>query len=213
MTLSLSPRFDLFKFKLPKDFLADQVTEKYQIILNETPGVITKPIDYLNESIQGISFPGMTDLLVVQQQPGGSNPIRRVNSPGLGRINREPIHDINYQSTINPLENIDKEFRVSFRLNQGLFNYFMIYETIFYRACKQTRMPCDKVFTVDLLGETGEVVSHILYKDVYIDGIDGLDFTFSKIDREASTFDVKFRFNNIDFEFVENLIEDYDENA
>ena len=57
MTLSLSPRFDLFKFKLPKDFLADQVTEKYQIILNETPGVITKPIDYLNESIQGISFP------------------------------------------------------------------------------------------------------------------------------------------------------------
>ena len=40
------------------------------------------------------------------------------------------------QESSNPLSRINKEFKVTFRLNQGLYNYFMMYETIFYKYLK-----------------------------------------------------------------------------
>ena len=39
--LSLSPRYDLFRFSLPKDFLPDTVIEKYSNIINKNAAVIT----------------------------------------------------------------------------------------------------------------------------------------------------------------------------
>ena len=36
-----------------------------------------------------------------------------------------------------------------------------------------------------------------------MDGIEGLQFNFNKIERDAGTFDVTFKFTNIDFEFVD----------
>ena len=54
-----------------------------------------------------------------------------------------------------------------------------------------------------LMDETGKICGRIKFFDVYIDGIDGLEFDYSKLDRENNSFDVTFKFNNIDFEFVE----------
>lgn len=196
--LSLSPRYDLFKFSFPKDFLPKEVEEKYQKLLNKNQAVITTPIDYLNESIQGINFPGISDILV-QQQQHSSNDIKR----GLGKINVEPKTDITYQTTSNPLDKITKEFKVTFRFNQGLYNYFMLYETIFHQVCKPIERGHIPVLYIELLGESGAITSRILFKDVLIDGIDGLEFNFSKVERETGTFDVTFKFNNIDYEFID----------
>lgn len=196
--LSLSPRYDLFKFSFPKDFLPKEVEEKYQKLLNKNQAVITTPIDYLNESIQGINFPGISDILV-QQQQHSSNDIKR----GLGKINVEPKTDITYQTTSNPLDKITKEFKVTFRFNQGLYNYFMLYETIFHQICKPIDRGHIPVLYIELLGESGVITSRILFKDVLIDGIDGLEFNFNKTERDSGTFDVIFKFNNIDFEFID----------
>lgn len=195
--LSLSPRYDLFRFSFPKDFLPNEVEEKYQKLLSKNQAVITTPIDYLNESIQGINFPGISDILV-QQQQHSSNEIGRK----LGRLNIEPKTDITYQTPSNPLDKINKEFKVTFRYNQGLYNYFMMYETIFHQICKPINRGHEPVLFIELLSETGVVSSRIIFKDVLIDGIDGLEFNYNKVDREAGTFDVTFKFNNIDFEFV-----------
>lgn len=196
--LSLSPRYDLFKFSFPKDFLPKEVEEKYQKMLNKNQAVITTPIDYLNESIQGINFPGISDILI-QQQQHSSNDIKR----GLGKINVEPKTDITYQTTSNPLDKITKEFKVTFRFNQGLYNYFMLYETIFHQVCKPIERGHIPVLYIELLGESGVITSRILFKDVLIDGIDGLEFNFNKTERDSGTFDVTFKFNNIDFEFID----------
>ena len=196
--LSLSPRYDLFRFSFPKDFLPEEIEAKYQKLLNKNQAVLTTPIDYLNESIQGINFPGISDILI-QQQQHSSNDIKR----GLGKINVEPKTDITYQSTTNPLDKINKEFKVTFRYNQGLYNYFMMYETIFHQICKPIDSGHQPVLYIELLSETGTITSRIIFKDVLIDGIDGLEFNFNKIEREAGTFDVTFKFNNIDFEFID----------
>ena len=54
--LSLSPRFDLFRFEIPKDYIPEEVRTKYDDIMSRRAGVITSCIDYLNESIQGVDF-------------------------------------------------------------------------------------------------------------------------------------------------------------
>lgn len=198
--LSLSPRFDLFKFLLPIDFLPESIEGKYRNVLVQNAGVIQSPIDYLNESIQSISLPGFSDLNISQNQNSRNGIIRTQRN--LGRINVEPTHEQTYIGSENPLSKINKEFKVTFRLNQGLYNYFMIYETIFHRYLKDIGEQQDEIFMIDLLDETGKITSRIKLMDVFIDGIEGLDFTYSKVDRESNTFDVTFKFNNIDFIFI-----------
>lgn len=196
--LSLSPRYDLFKFSLPKDFLPKEVEEKYQGLLAKNAGVLTTPIDYLNESIQAINFPGISDIIVTQIQHS-SNDIKRT----LGKLNVEPKREQIYSSTANPLDKIEQSFKVTFRMNQGLYNYFMLYETTFHQICKPQEHKHQPVFFIELMDEDGVVTSRIIFKNVLIDGIEGLEFSFNKVERESGTFDVTFKFSNIDFEFIE----------
>ena len=195
--LSLSPRYDLFRFSFPKDFLPKEIEEKYYKILNTNSGVITAPIDYLNESIQGVNFPGMSDILIQQQHHGINSGERR-----FGKINVEPKRDINYQSTSNILDKISPEFKITMRVNQGLYNYFMMYETILHQMSKIKEYNDSTVLTLEIMDGTGVVTSKVHFKQVLMDGIDGLDFSYNKVERESGTFDITFKFNNIDFEFI-----------
>lgn len=199
--LSLSPRYDLIRFHLPKTFIPTEVEEKYTKFLNTDAYTMKSAIDYLNESIQGVSMPGISGLTITQQQHGSNN--IKLDSIKK-RINVEPMHEINHISSGNPLEKMDKEFKVTFRLNQGLYNYFMLYETAFYYACRKYRWDCEPVMYIEILNEEGTVISKVKFIDVYIDGIEGLDFNYTKVEREANTFDVTFKFNNIDFEYFVN---------
>ena len=195
--LSLSPRYDLFRFELPKTFLPKEVNDKYQKILNKNAGVLTTPIDYLNESIQGVNIPGISDLVVDQSQHSHNS------ISGLGRINVEPQRQNTYKANGNPLDKINKEITVTFRFNQGFYNYFILYETIFWKFCKPTDYPNEPVLCTELLDETGKIIARIKFIDCVIDGIDGLDFTYSKVERDSGTFNMTFKFNNIDFVFID----------
>lgn len=198
--LSLSPRYDQFRFTFPKDFLDEEITLKYDQIINKLPGVITNSIDYLNESIQGISFPGISDILMEQQQHGyNSNPYAN----NTGRLNIEPQRTNIYRSTTNPLMSINRELTITFRYNQGLYNYFMLYESILKQHDKTYNYAPNSSFVLELLSEKGKVISKIKFTDLLMDSIEGLEFNYSKVERETGTFNVTFKFNNIDFEFIE----------
>ena len=200
--LSLSPRYDLFRFHLPKTFIPPDVEAKYTKLLNSDSYTMTSSIDFLNESIQGVNMPGLNGLTITQQQHGSNGIIRTDGS--VKRINVEASHDITYLGIGNPLEKIDKEFKVTFRANQGLLNYFMLYETAFYYACREYTWKEEPVMFIELLSETGNAIAKIKFIDVHMEGIEGIDFNYSKIEREANTFDVTFKFNSIDFEYLIN---------
>ncbi|MBR5297482.1 MAG: hypothetical protein IKU29_06415 [Parabacteroides sp.] len=195
--LSLSPRRDLFKFAFPRDFIPPEVAEKYRNILSKNPCIISTPIDYLNESIQGVNIPGISDVNISQSQHSSNASIKSYN-----KLNVEPKTDIIHTSSSNPLDKINKEFTVTFRMNQGFYNYFMLYETLFHYICKPNQRTEEPVLYVDILDESGVVRSRIKYMDVHMDGIDGLDFSYDKVTRDSDTFTVTFKFNNVDFDFV-----------
>lgn len=203
--LSLSPRADLFVFKFPKDFLPKEIEEKYTKLLNKDKSVIRTAIDYLNESIQGISFPGLSDLLVEQTQHS-THPVNRGVQIGLkgARVNTEPARSNNTYSPNNILSQITGEFTVTLRKNQGMYNYFMIYETIFHKVLKEYAniTKPDDFFEIDILEESGKIFGKVKLFQPRIDGIDGLEFNYNKLERQVETFDLKFKFNNIDFEII-----------
>ena len=202
MPLSLSPRYDLIRFALPKTFIPEEVEQKYTKYINKDSYVIKSAIEYLNESIQGINIPGLNGLTSVQQQHGRNG----ITHTGK-RLNVEPMHEINYLTPENPLEKMEKEFKVTFRKNQGLINYFMLYETAFHLACREFRGDAESEMYLEILSEDGTAIAKVTFFDVHMEGIEGVDFNYSKIEREAGTFDVTFKFNNIDFEYFIN--EDY----
>lgn len=202
--LSLSPRYDLFKFNLPRDFLPGSITEKWSRIINREPGVLTTPIDVLNESIKSISIPAISDLLI-QQSQHSYNKMMITESPqgkSLGRINVEAKQDNTSLTTNNPLDKIPRELKVTFRLNQGFTNYFMMFEYAMMQANRAYDVPPVELM-IDLLSETGEIFARITLSQCAVDGIDGLELSYDKVDRSADTFDITWKFNNIDYSILE----------
>lgn len=206
MNLSLSPRFDLFRFAFPRDFLSEDIKAKYQQVLSQNTGVITTPIDYLNESIKSVHIPGISDLVIEQSQHESNRLIRRsADGHHLGKINIEPQHNVVYKTAENPLHKIEQEFQVTFRMNQGLYNYYMLYETIFEQTLKTIDKESEKILCVEILNEKGEVCSRIIFQDCLINGIDGLDFSYDKTTRDSGDFNIAIKFNNINFDFLPEI--------
>lgn len=207
VSLSLPPRMDLFHFAFPKDFIPEELNEKYTKVLNKEKNVIVTPIDYLNESIQEFDFPGISDLLVEQQQRSVEHPANVYSQKGLSghRVNIEPQRTNVSYSPANMLSLINGEFTVRFRKDQGLYNYFLMYETIFHKVLKQyaTNEHVDPVFYLDILDSTGKIMGRVSFFQPRINGIDGFTFSYNKLERQTDTFEVKFRYNNINFDFLE----------
>ena len=120
------------------------------------------------------------------------------------RISIEPSRSNVSYSPKNILSQIGGEFTVTLRKNQGLYNYFMMYETIFYKVLKEYDNVTkeDELFEIDILDSTGKVIGRVKLFQPRIDGIDGLEFSYNKLERQVETFDLKFRFNNIDFDIL-----------
>lgn len=205
--LSLSPRYDLFKFQFPKDFLPKELDEKYAKLLAKNNSVLVSPIEYLNESIQGVTFPGITELTTEQDQISHNMNFTMRSGSNLAEFKQstEPVHKNTYISPINPLAAISKEFKVTMRQNQGLYNYWMMYEAVFWKVLKTKQPMYDECFTLFIMNEVGEACARVDLYDNYITGIDGLEFNYNKVDRQSDTFDVTFNFNNIDFNLIEDI--------
>ena len=163
-------------------------------------GVLTTPIDYLNESIKGVTFPGITDLIITQPQHSTNPNVRKI-----GHMNVEPNQNNSTYATNNPLDKIQREITVTFRMNQGLYNYFMLYETIYYRICKQHLYKDGDELVIDILGETGVVMARIYLHQCHISGLEGLEFSYDKVERQSDTFNMTIAFNNLNMEFVDEI--------
>ena len=204
MNLSLAPRFDQFRFMIPKEYIPAAVREKYDRMLAKNPSPFMSSMDYLNESIKGISLPAIENLITEQPQISRNSNTENVRL--RGRINIEPAHTNVTLSSENILSKINNTFTVTFRQNQGLYNYFMIYESIFHRYMKPElyRQNETELFDIVFLDEESIPVSRMMLYQPEFNGISGLDFSYDKVERQTDTFEVVFTFNDIDFDFFPN---------
>lgn len=200
--LSLSPRYDQWRFLIPEGFIPESVLRKWEPIIKEEPGVFPDALSYLNESITGISLPGINETIITQPQHSSNRHTAPLNRAGLGKINIEPKQDNTYIGTRNPLDLIDRSLNVSFRMNQGLYNYYMLYESLFLFICKpHQHQPYDR-FQISFLAEDGRIISNMILDQVILTGLGGIEFSYEKNGRNSESFTATFRWNNIDFDIV-----------
>jgi len=191
--LSLAPRFDLFRLLLPKDFIPEELNAKYTKLLTSKQYPLSSPLEYLSESLVSCDILGIDDLVVMQRQTGINMRMHRVKT--------EPTSEVPFSvHTAAPLEKLNRTIDLSFRMNQGFYNYFMLYEILFWRFCKpEMRTSCPQV-VLYMLNTRGEITTKLTFYDVFFQGIDGLDFSYANISRMADTFSLSLAFNDIKIE-------------
>ncbi len=179
--LSLAPRHDLFRFYFPKDLINNEIETAISEILSKRNGPIISPIDYLNESIVSVTLPGMSDLVF--------------NNTGHTWYDKERY----VYSVDNPLQKISKEFKVTLRINQGFYNYFMIMNKILSEHHKLPLKLKDDFLELKVLNSIGEVFGIVRFYNCVLKSIDKLNLSYNKIERQTETFEITFGFSNIDF--------------
>lgn len=197
--LSLAPRYDLFRIFFPKDFIPEVLQEKYLKVLTSRPYPIQNVNDYLSESIVSCEVLGLDDMISTQAQTG-LNKFMSVN-------HIEPTSNKSFSPhNATPLEWLDRTINITFRLNQGFYNYFILYETIFNRYYKPNIEHLPQMYMC-VLNSKGEIAVKFTFEDILFQGIDGLDFSYTQTSRQADVFNANLVYNDIKIEFTP---EDYD---
>lgn len=201
--LSLKGRQDNWRLLFDKDFIPDEITEKYTKVLNMRKSFITQPVDFINETIQKVQVLGFSNATFAQQQTTRNTPTR--NADRIAENNFQGSYDdVQYRAVTSPVSIIDKTLNVQFRMSQGYLNYFILFESFFYKYCRDTsNEQLDTHFNIDIYNEFGEIYARIvLYKPV-IDAMDMIDLDFTQPVAQSQTFQVTFKYSNIDFQFIE----------
>lgn len=199
---TLPPKKDGFRFLLPKELIPEEIEEKYTKILVDAKSFITKPIDFLNETIQKVQVLGIQSGTIEQQQTDSRSYIRLPKNV-YGIQGGSSPHM--YRNANSPLALIDKTINIDFRHTLGYVNYFMMFESFWYMFARDYNYfkDLDFKFTIDLLNDRGSIYSRIVLSQPLMDGMDMLDFDFTQPLGQGSTFRCIFKYSDIDYEFLQ----------
>lgn len=192
---TLKSRKDGFRLLLPNGFLPKEIEEKYSKVLMDSHSFIVKPLDFINETIQGVAAFGFNDMTMQQEQLRyyqGSDS----NMP-LGNAN------FNYRAFTNPEALLDRTLTVTFRHTLGYLNYFILMETAFKQYHRDTtydQLP--DAFYLEMTNEYGAVYARVKLSNPMIDGIDMISLNYTAPVAESDTFNVIFKYTDYEYEFI-----------
>lgn len=200
----LKGRQDGFRLLLPKDFLCEEIQEKYTKILRQKHSYFYTPIDFVNETIQKVQVLGFNNATIPQQQSTrGDKPMIR---PERQRQNEfmTPSTEYTYRAADSPIALVDRTLNIEFRHVLGYLNYFILFENFWYQYTRDRYYnELTRQFNVDILDELGSIYSRIVIYDPLINGMDMLDFDYTQPIASSQTFKIEFKYSNFDFQFIE----------
>lgn len=202
---SLPGKRDGFRLLLPDEFIPNEIQEKYTKILTDAHSFITKPIEFLNETIQKVEVLGFNNGTVAQQQTSHGHVLR---TPGRDNENwmQGGAADTNYRAVASPIALLDHTLNIDFRHTLGYVNYFLLLESFYYQYARDTENLDKNLvdhFCVDLLNENGCIYSRIVLDDPVIDGMDMLAFDYTQPLAASATFRCVFKYSNFDYQFID----------
>ncbi len=200
--LSLRARSDGFRLLLPKNFICDEVQEKYTKILMDKHSFFVTPIDFINETIQQVEVLGFNDATVQQQQTGHGAPLFRPERVEQNRFMHTST-DYNYRSEASPLALVDKTLNIQFRHTIGYLSYFMLFENFWYTYARDRKYSemCHE-FNIDLFNENGVIYARIVIQDPVINSMDMLQFEFTQPVAQSQVFKIEFKYSNFDYQIL-----------
>lgn len=160
-------------------FFYPEIIEKYKFYVDRLPNPYENIPDFVNSSIQGISFPSI-DMGTVEQS-----------------LMEEPVR---WKDGFNFDKTMDKSFVITFKLFEGYINYWIMFDQLrkFYEY--DTKNEFFPPMTVSFLDNTGFELIAFKFNKVLMTSLSSLDLTYAENIPEFQTFDVGFTYNYFDVE-------------
>lgn len=174
----LPAKNDQFHFKFPKAFFPGEISKKYEKLLTRMPTPIEEFSEFINHTIQSVTFPSLTQQPVQQ----------------IGRIGKQR----DFRASTPPPDLITRQMTVSFYNVEGFINYWAMYEIFdYYYKFDNPKTHFDQIVfrTIDW---SEYVIATITLKEILFTDIGEIPFSYGDITPDFATFDCTFVFNDFD---------------
>lgn len=185
--MNLTSLSNQFHFNLPLDFIPNNYEERYMKLLGDKRKLYSTVLDYLNSTIQSVSYPAINFPLV-------SNPQnlhrKKINWKTVGNI-----YDL-FEDTITvTLLNVDSNLN------------YIIMQDILMNHYLNVNKPYDASLIITVIDQNRNALYHFQFRDVIWTGISGNDFGFNDNTVQTKNFTMTFAYNFIDYEYVADKID------
>ena len=182
--MRLSSQASQFIFNLPQAFLKPEIIDTYTPILEKNWVQYENVIDYLNSTIKGVSFPGISFDLV-----------KRIEVRGKERF-LKPAKNIQDITTTHDLT-------VTLRSVDSDLNYWLMFDII-----SKHYLDVDNAFlepfTITCVDIHRDAIYVIRFYEVILKSLSDNTFNYSQQKVNAKEFTITFHFNFYDIEFLLN---------
>jgi hypothetical protein len=181
----LNAKNNQFVFRFPKGFISPELEQKYNFYLKRLPTPFANITDYVNHTIQSVTFPSVASD-EVEQWVG-----RRTMVDGK-TVTKNPQY---WRQSLDLERIIPKEFTVSLKAADGYLNYWVLYEV--YRD--YLTVPNMEDYFPDMsimyLDRDGYQILTIDFQQPLMKGISEVEMNYSSTALEFRTFTVNFKYN------------------
>lgn len=182
--MRLSSQASQFIFNLPQAFLKPEILSTYGPILEKNWVQYENVIDYLNSTIKGVNFPGISFELV-----------KRIEVRGKERF-LKPAKNIQDIPTTHDLT-------VTFRSVDSDLNYWLMFDII-SKHYLDTDNAFLEPFTITCVDIHRDAIYVIRFYEIILKSLSDNTFNYSQQKVNAKEFTVTFHFNFYDIEFLLN---------
>lgn len=175
--MRLSSQNNQFIFNLPTDLLSEQLEAEYQKIIDKNFVQYLTPIDFINSTIIGITFPAMSFENAEQILKRGKK--------------------IGWKDARNVRDNFTSELDITMRSVDSQINYFMMMRSfVFYSEDTKNHYLSD--FALKVIDYNGDLIYTVIFREVLLKSLSELRLEYNSNDFQHKTFTMTFRYNFLD---------------
>jgi hypothetical protein len=179
----LNQKFSKFQFNFPKGFLDPRVESRFLEFIQKMPFNYSDSLAFLNSTIQGISFPGFT-------VEGSSQ-----------RLDREPT---TWKSGIQLHASITKEITISFRMIDGMLNWFILFLNTEYFLELESNDTFFPDFIIRILDSNNKQIYSIKLLQPRIVSLSEANLSYSTNNYDSKEFTATFAYNRYNLQYEED---------
>lgn len=171
----LNAKNNNFFIELPRGFFYDEVIKKYDFYIKRLPNPYENIRDFINASIQGVSFPSIS-MDIVEQTLYEDKPVK-------------------WKDGFNFEKHIDKSFTMTFKGYEGYINYWILFEQLYWFYNYDAENEYFPEMTLSMLDNTGFELIAFNFNKILMTEISSLDLSYSSNLPDLNTFTVTFHYN------------------
>jgi len=173
----LNSKFSNFSILFPRKFFYEEIEEKYDVFFKRSPIVYQNITDYVNYTIQAISWPDIAAETVEQT----FKDVIKTSKSGW-----------------DAKRFMTRSFDITFRTTEGFLNYWIMYDQFFkyweYGGNDRMFLPN---LNLRIHDHMGYLVMTMIFRNVVFSGISAMELSYSSNMPEPKTFTCTFAHTDI----------------